>query len=100
MAWFRLGKVAGETHAAIKDEDVVRVLEESIGTSDLDEKDLNPLMRMGGMESYVIRNQKYGAVRMSQGIPVGTKGFVETFEAAVLQYMFKEMGKAFSEETK
>ena len=28
--WFRLGKVAGEGHPATKDEDVVRVLQESI----------------------------------------------------------------------
>jgi hypothetical protein len=34
------------------------------------------------------------------GVLVGTKGFVESFEGTLFQYMSQEMSKAFSEEIK
>jgi hypothetical protein len=96
---YSLGKVAAEFYpGAGKDETVMRALQASLGTSDLEERnDLNPLLKLWGFQSYATKDGKFAADLMPLGTIVGTKGAIEKFESQVLQTTLQDMGKGSEE---
>jgi hypothetical protein len=91
-AWYKLGKVVGEFHRTTGDEDVVKVLEATLGTSDLDEyasenlviQMLKAFALKGTMsvQSYITKDQKFIVYAVpTQGVLIGTKIFITEFEA-------------------
>jgi hypothetical protein len=92
---YSLGKVAAELYLnASKDETVMRALERSLGTSELEERnDLNPLIKLWEFRSYAPKDGKFAADVTPFGTFFGTKGTIETIESQILQISLEEMGQ-------
>jgi len=88
--WFRFGKVIGEAHPADNDDDVTRIVRDSLGTVDLEERaervDISPVLKAAGLESYITKDGEFAAVIDLRGksVYVGTKSFIESYERAVV----------------
>jgi hypothetical protein len=104
-AWYKLGKVVGEVHPTKSEEDVIKVLQDTIGTSDLDEyASDNPIIKLllafakgTPFESYITKDQKFIAyVIPTQGVFVGTKVFAQELEGRLTAFMAEQFTKSFA----
>jgi hypothetical protein len=95
FAWFQLGTFAGASRMVNSDEDLSKFVQLVLGTNDLEARtDLNPLLKTMGMQAFGTKDGKLafnvyspenkGANRV---VVVGTRAFIETYEAIVLLLM-------------